>query len=147
MTLTNFDKRMFEQARLEAEKSTFGHFCTGCVITYKNKIIGRGHNSCKTHPMQQKYNKQYRSFNTDNGGFIRHSVHAEISAISSVPYIIGTNINWSKVKIFVYRICRGKRLGFGNARPCEACSHAIKDLGIRDVYFTDDAGYAYLRMC
>ena len=40
MKFTNFEKRMFLAARAEAEKSDYDRFHIGCVITYKNKIIG-----------------------------------------------------------------------------------------------------------
>lgn len=137
---------MFEAAYAEAEKSTFDHFKIGCVITYKNKIIGSGYNDDKTHPLQQRYNELYRDFNTNNGNFVKHSIHAEISAISSIPYVVGKEADFNKAKIFVYRICPGKPRGYGNAKPCEACIHAIADMGIRDVFFTDDDGLSYLRL-
>lgn len=146
MSFTNFELRMFDAARMEAEKSTFGHFHLGCIITYKNKIIGKGFNSDKTHPMQQKYNRRYRKFNTSRGEFVKHSVHAEIAAISNIPYVVGKEVDFSKAKIFIYRICNGKRFGYGNARPCPACMNAIRELGIRHVYFTDDDGLSYLEL-
>lgn len=137
---------MFHEAFLEAKKSDFNHFKVGCVITYKNKIIGRGCNSEKTHPLQQKYNKRYRHFNSSNGEFVRHSIHAEMCAITSVSYIVGKNIDWNKAKIFVFRISPGKKFGFGNAKPCAACIHAIADVGIKDIFYTDDNGYSYLHL-
>lgn len=146
MQFNSFERRMFNQARIEAEKSGFDRFHVGCVISYKNKIIGRGSNGDKTHPMQQKYNRRYRKFNVNKGGFVKHSVHAEISALSSVPYVIGKDVDWGKVKIFVYRICHGKPNGYGLAKPCPACLNAIRDIGIRHVYFTSDEGYSYLEL-
>lgn len=29
------------------------------------------------------------------------------------------------------------------ARPCPACMSAIKELGIKNIYYTTDNGYAY----
>lgn len=146
MEFSNFEMRMFNQARLEAEKSKFEHFKIGCVITYKGKIIGRGCNDDKSHPMQKKYNLRYRDFHVHNGEFVKHSIHAEIAAITSVPYVVGTDVDWSKAKIFVYRICKGKRLGYGNSKPCPACMHAIKDVGIRNVFYSDNMGYSFLKL-
>lgn len=147
MTITSFDKKMFKQAYIEATKSTFDRFHVGAVIAYKGHIIGRGHNSTKTHPMQQEYDMKYRMFNNyKTGDFIRHSIHAEIACLNSVPYTVGRDVDWSKAKIYVYRICTGKRLGYGCSRPCPACTHAIRDLGIRHVYFTDDNGLSYLEL-
>lgn len=146
MKFTNFEKRMFQAARAEAEKSDYERFHIGCVITYKNKIIGSGHNSNKSHPKQCMYNRRYRKFNCTNGQYIHHALHAEISAIKSISYTTGIQVDWSKVKVFVYRICNGKEFGYGNAKPCPACTQAIRDLGIKSVYFTDDDGYSYLEL-
>lgn len=145
MKFTNFEKRMFHQAFLEAKKSDYKRFHIGCVITYKHTIIGRGRNSNKSHPMQKEYNK-YRNFNNVNGEFILDAIHAEIAAINSISYTTGINVDWSKVKIFTYRICKGKNLGFGNSKPCPACMNAIKELGIKHVFYTDDDGYSYLHL-
>ena len=140
------DLRFFEQARTEAEKSDFKPFKLGCVITYKGRIIGRGHNSNKSHPLQKEYNRKYRHFNCARGEFIKDSIHAEIAAINSIPYTTGKNVDWNKVNVYVYRICPGKKYGYGNARPCPACMHAIADLGIKNVYYTDELGLSYLEL-
>ena len=139
--ISKFDRRMFAAAHRAALTSDFETFHLGCVVTYKKRIIGTASNSDKTHPMQAKYN-QYRKFNKTKNG-IKHSVHAEIAALYSVPYIIGKDIDWSKVKIYIYRISPGRELGMGLSRPCAACMRAIKDLGIKKIYYTTDKGYAY----
>lgn len=146
MSFTNFELRMFEVARMEAGKSNYKRFHVGCVITYKHTIIGRGCNSNKSHPMQRKYNSKYRKFNCTDGKYVNHAIHAEMDALTSIPYTTGIKVDWSKVKVFVYRICNGKELGYGNARPCPACMNAIRELGIKNVYFTDDDGYSYLEL-
>lgn len=146
MFITSFDKRMFEYARQEAMKSTFNRFHVGAVIVYKHKIIGSGHNSDKTHPMQEKYNELYRTFNNTNGCPIKHSLHAEVSALTSVPYLIGKEVDFSKAKIYVYRISIGNPKGYACAKPCPACMGAIRAIGIRRCYFTGDEGYSYLEL-
>lgn len=146
MFISSFDKRMFSVAKQEAEKSTFDRFHVGAVIAYKGHIISRGHNSDKTHPLQRAYNSKYRKFNNVDGSYIKHSLHAEIDCITRLPYIIGKEVDFSKAKIYVYRISAGKRLGFGNSKPCPACMNAIRDLGIKDIYFTSDEGYSYLEL-
>lgn len=138
--------RMFEQARLEAEKSDFKPFKLGCVIAYKGHIIGRGKNSVKTSPLQKKYNRKYRHFNCERGEFINDSIHAEIAAISDVKYTVGRDVDWSRASIYVYRISNGRRLGFGCAKPCPACLAAIRDIGIKKIFFTDNEGYGYLEL-
>lgn len=146
MSISNFDKKMFHYAYLEALKSDYKRFNIGCVIAYKHQIIGRGHNSNRSHPMQKKYNRKYRTFNYVGGTYIHDSLHAEMDALCSISYVVGKEVDWSKVKIYVYRICRGKRLGFGNAKPCSACAAAIRDHNIKHVYFTDDDGYSYIEL-
>lgn len=142
----SFDKRMFHAAKTEAEKSTFNRFKVGAVITYKNRIIGQGHNSDKTDPMQQRYNELYRNFNNVDGSYIKHSIHAEISAIKSIPYVVGKEIDFSKCNIYIYRICKGKPKGYGLSRPCPACANALRDIGIRNIFYTDNYGLSYLRL-
>lgn len=146
MGFTNFDKRMFKQARIEAEHSTYDRIKVGCVIAYKHSVIGTGNNGNKSHPMQKEYNRKFRDFDVESGQYIHDAIHAEIAAINSIQYTIGISVDWSKVKVFVYRICNGKEFGYGNAKPCPACMNAIKELGIRKVYYTDDDGYSYLEI-
>lgn len=146
MNFSKFDIRMFNEARMEAESSEFKRFHTGAVIVYKKHIIGRGKNDDKSHPMQKEYNRKYRVFNSVGGNYINDSIHAEIAAISSIPYTVGIDIDWSKVKVYVYRISRGTKLGYGLAKPCPACMNALKDLGIKNIYYTDSDGYSYLQL-
>ena len=141
MTISKFDERMFAAARKIAETSDFENFHMGCVIVYKKHIIGIASNSDKTHPMQAIYNK-YRKFNKTKNG-VKHSVHAEIAAINSIPYTIGKEVEWSKVKMYIYRICPGKIGGYGLAKPCVGCRQMIRDMGIRHVYYTGEGSYVY----
>lgn len=145
MTISKFDEKMFAAARKVAKTSDFDTFHLGCVIVYKKHIIGAASNSDKTHPMQAHYN-QYREFNKTQNG-IKHSVHAEIAAINSIPYTIGKDINWDKVRLYIYRICPGKKNKWGLAKPCAACLMAIRDIGIRHLYYTgDDGGLIYEKL-
>lgn len=146
MSINNFDKKMFHHAYLEALKSDYKRFNIGCVIAYKHQIIGRGHNSNRSHPMQKKYNRKYRTFNYVGGTYIHDSLHAEIDALCSISYVVGREVDFSKAKIYVYRICPGKPKGYGCSKPCPACMNAIRDIGIKDCYFTDDEGYSYIEL-
>lgn len=141
---------MFKAARKEAFKSEFAKFHYGAVIVYKKNIIAVGHNKEKTHPFQKHYNK-YRPLDFINeNDYIKECVHAEIDAISHIPYVIGKELDktsgWSDVSIYVYRVSRNKNKRFAIAKPCEGCFAAIKDLGIKDIYYTDREGYSYLRL-
>ena len=67
-----------------------------------------------------------------------HSVHAEIDCISKIQYM---DIRWDKVKVFVYREMLDGSIGM--ARPCPACMAYIKDMGIRNIYYTTNNGFAH----
>ena len=145
MSISNFDEKMFAAARKIAKTSDFDTFHMGCVIVYKKHIIGAAANSDKTHPMQAKYNK-YRKFNKTKNG-VKHSVHAEIAAINTIPYTIGKEIEWNKVKVYIYRIAPGKIGKRGLARPCPGCMRALRDMGIKHIYYTGDEGsYIYEKL-
>lgn len=136
--INNSDIRHFNSARKVAEASDFERCHMGCVAVYQGTIIGIGCNTNKTHTMQQKYN-QFRNSNASKE-FIP-KLHAEIHCINSIKYL---DINFSNVKLYVYRIRKDRPQGM--ARPCPACMQAIKDLGIRDIYYTTNEGYCYERI-
>lgn len=143
--MNNRDYRYFEMARQEALKSDFEQFHLGCVVIYKGHVIGRGSNSDKTDPLQKKYNKE-RKFNKCGRQPIKHSIHAEIAALKSIPYSLQETIDWSKVKVYIFRICKGKSLGMGDARSCAACMKALRDRGIRYIHYSTSDGFAKERI-
>ena len=87
--------------------------------------------------MQKKYNKKYRHFNRSSK-MINDSIHAEMSCLVNIPKCVDLNLDYSKCKVYIYRISPGKRLQIGLARPCEACMNALRDKGIRKIYYTTD---------
>ena len=50
------------------------------------------------------------------------------------------------VSVYVYRICKGKPLGHGMARPCKACRNALRDMGINHLYYTGEDSFIYERL-
>ena len=130
------DYRYFEKAKNVAMISDFHKIHIGCVAIYQGVTIGVGCNCNKTHPTQKYYNR-YRDQLYD----LPPKLHAEINCINSIRYL---DINFSKVKLYIYRIRRDQP--FGMARPCPSCMAAIKDLGIKDIYYTTNVGYAYERI-
>ena len=131
------DKKYFEKARSIASISDFKKTHVGCVAVYQGGIIGIGCNTNKTHPMQLKYNR-YRRNKYHSESFIP-KLHAEINCIRAIRHM---DIDFSRVKLFVYRISNDNQ-PFGIARPCPSCMAAIKDLGIRNIYYTTNEGYAH----
>ena len=142
--ITKSDYKFFELARQEALKSNYEPHHLGCVIVYKNRVVSTGYNSTKTHSVQKKYNRKYRHFREEGKPF-HDSLHAEMSALLSLAHS-GEKIDFSKVKIYIYRIAVGLPLHMGLSRPCPACRHALLDAGIHHVYYTTDTGYCYEEM-
>jgi len=134
--ITKTDYKYFIKARQAAMISDYYKIHIGCVAVYQGNIIGIGCNCNKTHPIQKFYNK-YRK----HSEMMLPKLHAEISCINSIKHL---DINFSKVKLYIYRIRKDQP--FGLSRPCPSCMAAIKDLGIRDIYYTTNDGYAHERI-
>jgi deoxycytidylate deaminase len=128
--------RYFQKARQVASISDYKKQHVGCVAVYQGQIIGIGCNCNKTHPTQKYYNK-YRDIYSSNIEAMP-KLHAEISCINSIRHL---DINFSKVKLYIYRIRNDQP--FGMSRPCPSCMAAIKDIGIKNIYYTTNDGYAY----
>jgi len=136
------DMKFFDAAKAVANQSTFDRFHVGCVVVYQGKIISSACNTRKPDPLQAKYNV-HRHFNNIHKSNCVHSGHAELRALKHIPYTVAQNINWSKVKVFVYRIAPGLPRGVGLSRPCPACMQYIHDLGIRDIFYSTEYGFAH----
>lgn len=134
--LRNSDYKYFAKARHVAEISDFPKIHVGCIAVYQGQVVGIGCNCNKTHPRQKFYNR----FRVDSDEMLP-KLHAEINCINQLTNL---NINFSKVKLYIYRI--GNDREFRIARPCPSCMAAIKDLGIRDIYYTTDDGYVYEKL-
>ena len=144
MRLSKSDMRYFGLSHKEALKSDFSPFKLGCVIVYKGHILSTGHNSYKTSPVQMHYNR-YRHFN-GNADDAMHTIHAEIDALSHISYEVSRTTDWSKVRVYVYRISHGHKSGRGLARPCSGCIEALRQRGVRDIYYTGNDSYIYERL-
>lgn len=134
--LRNIDYRYFDKARQIADISDYNRIHIGCVAVYQGQVIGLGCNCNKTHPAQKFYNK-YRNPSDS----MLPKLHAEISCLNQIKHL---NINFTKVKLYIYRI--RKNQPFGLSRPCPSCMAAIKDLGIRDIYYTTNDGFSFERL-
>lgn len=133
MILRNTDYRYFNKARQVATISDYNKFHIGCVAVYQGQVIGLGCNCNKTHPTQKFYNK-YRN----PSDALLPKLHAEISCLNQIKNL---DINFSKVRLYIYRIRKDQH--FGMSRPCPSCMAAIKDLGIREIYYTTNSGFAF----
>ena len=134
--MTKKDHFYFTKAKEIAELSSFKRVHIGCVVVYHGTILAYGCNEDKTDTVQYEFNR-YRKMVANKHKPINHFVHAEIKALKKIRYL---DIDFSKVKIYIHRTDLNGELAM--CRPCEACSHYIKDLGIKNVYYTTPNGYA-----
>ena len=142
ITPSSRQMRYFAIAKRAASKSTFvrggdgtkiAKISIGATIVDGNYTVSSGFNKRKTHPFQDARNKK-------NCDFVRvPNIHAEIDAlIASKFHDVGG------CEIFVYREYVDGTLA--NCRPCEACMDAIKNSGIKHLYYTTENGYHYERI-
>lgn len=132
----NTEYKYFDKARQVATVSNYPKIHVGCISVYQGQVIGLGCNCNKTHPMQKFYNR-YR----EQSESMLPKLHAEISCLNQIKNL---DINFSKVKLYIYRIRKDQP--FGLARPCPSCMAAIKDLGIKEIYYTANDGYGYEKL-
>lgn len=134
--IKNLDYKFFKKARNIAVISDYGKTHIGCVAVYQGQVVALGCNCNKTHPTQKYYNR-YRNPSDS----MLPKLHAEINCLNQLRHF---DLNFTKVRLYIYRIRRDQPLGL--SRPCPSCMAAIRDLGIRDVYYTTNDGYAYERL-
>lgn len=126
--------KYFELAKQACKFSDNKQHQLGAVITYKGRILSTGYNTNKTNPVQEQYNK-FRGYDVTTA---KNSLHAEISAILKCKDM---KIDWNKANIHIYR--EHKNGVKALAKPCKACEKAIKDLGIKNIYYTIECGIAH----
>ena len=105
---------------------------TVSFLVYKGKVISFGINSDKTSPLQNFYRIKTSLKSIEN------FVDKEHSEINCLRRIDGTITNWDKIELV--SISKKKDGEFRLARPCPVCMSAIKDYGIRKVYYTNNIG-------
>lgn len=104
--ITKRNIKYFQRAKDLTEYSDFNKIHIGCVIVNKNRVIGEGFNTYKTHPIQKKFNA-FRKFNSMNNMSHLHALHAEIMAMISTK---DESIDWNKVEVYIYRKMKKKLL-------------------------------------
>lgn len=115
--------------------SDYSRIHIGCIAVQGNKILSTGFNTNKSHPLQAHYNR-FRAFKGTD--VCKHGLHAEIACILTLR---DSEVDWSKIDLYVYRI--RKDIGQGISRPCVGCMTAIRELGIKNVYYTSDCGFIH----
>lgn len=120
----------YELARQASLKSTFKKCHTGAAAIYNNKVLALGWNSDKLSSLQAWYNRERGFDNTEYPA----SVHAEMMVVNKIRYL---DIDFSKVRVFVWRGTSTPQI----SKPCAACERALRDLGIRKVFYTGNDSY------
>lgn len=115
----------------------------GAAVMCHGTVISAGHNSLKTDPTQRRWNR-YRDFVYESASDPANmdSMHAEMAALKVIPWPVARRLKWSQVRVYVFRIAPGLRLGQGMARPCPACWKALEHRGVRHVAYSTDEGFA-----
>lgn len=134
------DYKYFAKTRQFVMISDYTKTYVGCVAVYYGHVISIGYNCNKIHPIQKQYNK-YRNMHTFDKTDALPKLHAEINCLNFIRYL---DINFDKIKLYIYRIRKDQP--FGISRPCPSCMAAIKDLGIRNIYYTTNDGYVHERI-
>jgi len=141
--VTNKDLKFLNVARSISKLSDFKQTKLGCCIVYKGNILSVGANGEKTSPFQKKFNV-YRNFeNTDS---VIDKIHAEISALSKLPYFVYENkFDLRKATLYVYREHKNTHT-YACALPCAACNAAILESGIGRVVSTIEDGIKEIKL-
>ena len=132
--------KFFETAREESLLSDYKGQRLGAIAVYKGKVVlAKAHNSNITDTVQYLYNR-YRKPTKPNIMEKPAKVHAEIALFKKIRFL---DVDFKDISIYVYRELRDGSLAM--ARPCASCEHALRRLGIRDVYYTTTSGSAHER--
>lgn len=100
-------------------------------IWHRNRLIATGTNTLKSHPFALRYSRHPDCI----------FLHAEMAAILKATAAIDIE-TLKKCSLVVCRIKRPKPRSTkyirGLAKPCPACERAIKETGIRNVWYSLD---------
>ena len=129
----------FNLARNACYYSDFMKARLGAVLIYKGKVMSVGWNSTKTSPLQRQLNR-YRGYDVD-ASEAHNTLHAEVACLTKVRDL---DIDWGRASIFVYRIKKDGSSGL--SYPCKGCMALIKSMGIKNIYYSTENGWAYERI-
>ncbi len=102
-------------------------FSVGAVITFGHRIVASAACTAKSHP------KNPKPFLRTN----RNQLCAECRAVLKSLHVMPVE----KLRYCsIYVVRRRKDGSMAMARPCEECMKILKNVGIRDIYYTDNEG-------
>lgn len=123
--------RFLNIARDLSINSKFRKNKMGAILVIKGRIVAKGFNSTKSHPLQKYYNIE----RTDITEGAPHYLHAEMDVLKRVK-----DQNLKNAELFVYHV--NKHGEQKMARPCAACMKAIKEKGIEVIHYSTPDGLA-----
>lgn len=130
--LSNTDSRFFKYALGACYTSNSLRARVGCALASGSRLITTASNMLRSHPIQCDYNFR-REFPVE-----RHNIHAEISALMKIRHR-----EYKNLKIYVIRIRKDGTIGM--ARPCKACMEALRDYGVKTVFYTTNKEGQHMR--
>jgi tRNA(Arg) A34 adenosine deaminase TadA len=106
------------------------------ALVKSNKVLSIGINRNKTDPLQAKYGRN------DESIFLHAEIHAIKNALRehSLEDIENSTLYVCRVKRPEQK---SKKWVWGLARPCDGCSRAIAEFGIKNVIYTTDTHMCY----
>lgn len=113
--MPRIDPDIFERVEQLARKSTMLHR-HGAIIVHNGTIVAEGYNRIALH-LEHAF-----------------SIHAEVDALSKIKHKGRKFLD--ECTLIVVRIGSEKRGGFKDSKPCESCQRAIKNYGIRKVFYS-----------
>ena len=114
---------------INVARSSLSKKKVGAILLHKNRVVAKGVNKeTKTHPLQAKFAEMV-------GLHEKIYLHAEIDALVSNRSNCDT--------IVVARLGGHSGEEIRNAKPCPVCSLALKQQGIKHIYYTTDEGFLY----
>lgn len=115
---------MIDLAYNMALKST-SRFRLGAVLVKRRKVISTGFNQMKkTHPLMQRHNPRKD---------ILLGLHAEIHSCIGVPAA-----QLESADVWVARVYANGRLAM--AMPCKVCQNFLREVGVKNVYYSTGTG-------
>lgn len=118
------NERLFGFAKRMANLSEYGKFSHGAILAKYGNVLNASHNKNKTCSFGSR-------FRAPNKG--RATLHAELGAILNMP-----RHSTEGADIYVVRVNREGELR--NSKPCSMCYEAMKFVGIKRVYYSNENG-------
>ena len=98
------------------------------AVLYKGRVVAIGVCRYKSHPYQKQFGRNPHSI----------YLHAEVDALIKAKRRLTPN-ELARSTLLVVRVKRSGSGGPfipGNAKPCEGCQRAIRELGVKNVIYT-----------